>query len=62
MLAVSEARYSLANVAGLVLCSVALLVCGMFMLDMLRSMWSWNEPYTINSTMMDAVLSMFGSK
>jgi hypothetical protein len=47
------------NVLSLALCSVMLLMCGMFMFDLLRNMWSWNEAYSVNSSMMDMVLSWF---
>ena len=47
------------NVASLAMCSVVLLLIGMFMFDLLRNMWSWNGPYTVNSSLMDMVLSWF---
>ncbi|MGL4515027.1 MAG: helix-turn-helix domain-containing protein [Lacipirellulaceae bacterium] len=43
---------------GCTMTSMAL--CGMMALDLLHSMWSWDEPYAVNSALMDAVLSIFG--
>jgi hypothetical protein len=47
------------NVTSLVLCAVLLMFCGMFMFDLLRNMWSWNQPYAVNSSLMDMILSWF---
>jgi hypothetical protein len=57
--AAPEAVYSLWNVASLAMCTLLLMFCGMFMFDMLRNMWSWQETYSVNSSMMDAILSWF---
>ncbi len=57
--AAPEAPFSGWNVVSLALCSVLLLLCGMFAFDLLRNMWSWNEAYSVNSSMMDMVLSWF---
>jgi hypothetical protein len=54
-----EAAYSGWNVASLVLCAVLLMFSGMFMYDLVRNMWSWNGPYSVNSSLMDMVLSWF---
>ncbi len=54
-----EAPFSMWNVLSLALCSVLLLLCGVFTFDLLRNMWSWNEAYSVNSSMMDLVLSWF---
>ncbi|MEX2114933.1 MAG: helix-turn-helix domain-containing protein [Pirellulales bacterium] len=47
------------NVMSLVLCAVLLLFCGMFAYDLLRNMWSWDAPYSVNSSMMEMILSWF---
>jgi excisionase family DNA binding protein len=57
--AAPEAPFSGWNVVSLALCASLLLFCGMFMFDLLRNMWSWNEAYSVNSSMMDMVLSWF---
>ena len=55
-----EAPYSGLQIAGLVACVVLLMLCGMMTYDLLRNMWSWEGPYTVNSSLMDAILSLFG--
>jgi hypothetical protein len=55
----AEPAYSGWNVASLVMCSLLLLLSGMLSYDLLRNMWSWNGPYSVNSSMMDVVLSWF---
>ena len=55
-----EAPYSGLQIAGLVACVVLLMLCGMMMYDLLRNMWSWEGPYTVNSSLMDAILGLFG--
>ena len=45
--------------ASLVLCALLLMFCGMFTFDLLRNMWSWGGAYSVNSPLMDMVLSMF---
>jgi hypothetical protein len=47
------------NVMSLVLCAVMLLFCGMFAFDLMRNMWSWDAPYSVNSSMMEMILSWF---
>ncbi len=47
------------NVMSLVLCAVLLLFCGMFAFDLMRNMWSWDAPYSVNSSMMEMILSWF---
>ncbi|MBN2473039.1 MAG: helix-turn-helix domain-containing protein [Pirellulales bacterium] len=55
-----EAPYSAWNVLSLALCCILLVLCGMFMYDLMRNMWSWDTPYTVNSTLMDMILDLFG--
>lgn len=54
-----EAPYSIFNVISLMACALFLMLTGMFMFDLLRNMWSWEGPYTFNSSMMDQIISMF---
>lgn len=39
-------------------CMLILPLCGIMMVDLLRNMWSWSEPYTLNSTIMDSISSV----
>ena len=48
--------YSVWNVLSLVLCVVVLLVTGIMVLDLVRNMWSWNEPHGISSMLMDWIV------
>ena len=34
----------------------------MLMYDLVRNMWSWDRPYTVNSSIMDSILGLFGVK
>jgi excisionase family DNA binding protein len=56
---VRSAQYSGLTVTSLCFCMFFLSICGIMMLDLMRSMWSWNTPYSINSTLMDFVLQYF---
>ena len=55
----AEPPYSGWNVASLIICAMLLMICGMFTFDLMRSMWSWNQPYAVNSSMMNMILSWF---
>jgi excisionase family DNA binding protein len=57
-----DAPYTWLQISGLAVCTVLLILCGMMMYDLLRNMWSWNEPYSVNSSLMDAILSLFEGK
>jgi hypothetical protein len=53
-----EAEYSLWNVVGLGCCLFFLALVGIMMTDLLRNMWSWNQEYSLNSTLMDAIVNL----
>ena len=55
-----EPSYNVWNVLSLSMCLLFLGIGGMMMADLLRSMWSWNEPYSVNSQLMDGILGMLG--
>lgn len=54
-----EAEYSIWNVVGLGCCLFLLALAGIMMMDLLRNMWSWNREYSLNSTLMDAIVNLF---
>ena len=54
-----ETPYTGWQIAGLVFCALLLMLCGMMMYDLLRNMWSWEGAYTVNSSIMDTILSWF---
>lgn len=35
-------------------------LCGLMALDLLKSMWAWEEPYSLNSTVIEGLLGLFG--
>lgn len=41
----------------LIVCTVLLAICGMMCFDLVRNMWSWNGPFSLNSFLMDSILS-----
>jgi excisionase family DNA binding protein len=55
----SEAPYSSWQIAGLAVCVVFLMLCGMMMFDNIRNMWSWGGVYSFNSSLMDFVVNLF---
>jgi hypothetical protein len=55
-----EADYSTANLVLLGSASLLLIPAVMVILDMLRNIWSWNEPYSINSALLEALCGLFG--
>ncbi len=57
--ALPEAPYSPGIVVAMGFCALFLAFAGMMSFDLLRSMWSWQEPYSFNSALMDAILSLF---
>jgi len=56
----AETPYPVWVVLLLGTCLLFLALCGMMMYDLVRNMWSWNAPYTVNSKIMDAILGLFG--
>jgi excisionase family DNA binding protein len=59
---VYEQPYSGWQLAGLVVCALLLLLCGMITYDLLRNMWSWEGAYSVNSQLMDTVLGWVGER
>lgn len=57
---VGEAPYSIVNVLSLGMVMVPLGISGLFVFDLVRNMWSWGGTYSLNSTIMDFILQMFG--
>ncbi len=55
---VMEPPYSAWNVVALVACFLFLFVGGMFAYDLMRHMWSWDQPYALNSSMMDSLVNL----
>jgi hypothetical protein len=51
----AEAPYTTANITVLSVCVVLLMLCGMMTFDLMRNMWGWNGPYSVNSSILDSV-------
>ena len=58
--AFTEPEYKPWIVGFLVVNVFLLAVCGWFGLDLLINIWSWKEPFVINSTPLDVVAKLFG--
>ena len=54
--AAPEAGYSVLTVVLLGMCALVLALGGMMITDLVRNMWSWNEPYALNSALMDLII------
>jgi hypothetical protein len=56
----AEAPFSTANVMILAVCVLLLGLCGMMTFDLMRNMWSWDGPYTANSSIMESLGNTVG--
>ena len=54
-----EVAFSGWSVVFMSLITVTLMLGGMMTYDLMRNMWSWDGPYTFNSSIMDSVIGMF---
>jgi hypothetical protein len=50
-----QSQYSGLMVMSLVLCMGLLCLCGFVSYDLMRNMWSWNETYPVNSTILEVL-------
>ena len=51
-----EGGYSVLTVVLLGMCAAVLALGGMMITDLVRNMWSWSEPYALNSALMDMII------
>jgi hypothetical protein len=58
--AAGDFPYSVPNILALSGVTLLLFVSGVMMLDIVRNIWSWQESYSVNSDLLDALLGMFG--
>ncbi|MBN1854185.1 MAG: helix-turn-helix domain-containing protein [Pirellulales bacterium] len=56
---VPDTTFSGWNITSLVGCILVLAIGSMMMFDLLRSIWGWNEPYAVTSSLMDALSQWF---
>ncbi len=55
----AEVQFGVGVVCFLSTCVVLLALCGIMVFDIIRNMWSWNEPYALNSTLIDGLTGLF---
>lgn len=53
---VPEAKFGVGSIITLGLCAVVMAFTGVMMFDVVRNMWSWHEPLSVDSTLMDMIL------
>jgi hypothetical protein len=56
----AEAQYGPGAIALLTCCGLFMALGSFMMIDMIRNIWSWDENYAVNSSLLDALLGMFG--
>ncbi|MDR1958976.1 MAG: helix-turn-helix domain-containing protein [Planctomycetaceae bacterium] len=56
----NEPFFSGASVCGLLAVFFLLFLAGTMTFDLIRNMWSWQEPFMLNSTLMDALKGILG--
>ena len=54
-----EAPYSVWNLMGLSCVMMLLVLTGISMTDVVRSMWSWQEPYEVSNSVMNMFVSLY---
>jgi hypothetical protein len=54
--AAPDTAFGAGSVITLVVCTVLMLLTGVMMFDIIRSMWAWDTPYSFSSTLMDMIL------
>ncbi|GHT38693.1 hypothetical protein FACS189427_12970 [Planctomycetales bacterium] len=58
----TEAEYKPGVVIALISLTVLLVFPCIMLLDLMRNIWSWGEPFVINSALMDMIVGMVGLK
>ncbi len=58
--AASPGDYTVWNILSLGSCVMLLMIGGTMMIDMIRSIWSWDQPFALNSTLLDGLMGIFG--
>ena len=55
----AETPFSVGQLIGLAGCGILVSLAGVMMLDMVRNIWSWDEPFSLSSTLIDSILGLF---
>ncbi|QDS99664.1 helix-turn-helix domain-containing protein [Adhaeretor mobilis] len=58
----SDSDYSIWNILSLAGCAMLSMLSIMLLTDMIRNIWSWDETTSLNSSLLDGLLGMFGLK
>ncbi len=58
--AAPELPYSVYNIVGLLVVALILALAGMLMTDLIRNIWSWDQPYSASTSLMDLMVNVFG--
>jgi hypothetical protein len=58
----AEGDYTVANVIGLGSAALLLMLISVLMLDMIRNIWSWDANLSLNDSLLDSILGLFGLK
>ena len=56
--AVEEGDFSAWNIVSLAMLTVFMGLSGLLALDVIRNIWSWNQPFSLNNTLMDFIVGM----
>jgi hypothetical protein len=54
-----ETPFSAMTVMGLAACTALLAMGGILMFDLLRNMWSWDQPYPVTTTLINSLSGFF---
>jgi len=57
---VAEAAFPGWVIGAMSVAMLMLVICGMMVFDLLRNMWSWDQVYTLNSSLMDVLTPILG--
>ena len=55
-----EGEFSAWNIVGLAMLSGFMGICGLLALDVIRNIWSWRQPFSVNSSLMDFLVGLLG--
>lgn len=56
--AAEEADFSAWNIVGLAMLSGFMGICGLLALDVIRNIWSWQQPFSVSNSLMDFLVGL----
>lgn len=54
-----EADFSMWNIVSLSMLSILMGISGLLALDVIRNIWSWEQPFSVNSSLLDILVGLF---